>query len=251
MQYDAQGNITSTSDALGNITAYTYRKDGLLTEIKDASGAVTLYEYDSKGRVAKETDALGAVTAYEYDAEDRVVKVTAPNGTVTEYSYNTDGSITKVTAVNASGEAQELRYLYDLDGSLTASISSTDILEYTYDKRGYVASVTKNNDHTIGLVYDGNGNLTLLKELEAGEYTPDSITGYSYDARGLLTEVYAGGTLTYKTTSYDRDGLPILTETVKDGELLASYLSRADGLLQQTTDGAGNVTRYQYNRQHG
>ena len=164
------------------------------------------------------------MTTVQYDTEDRVLKATAPNGMVMEYSYNTDGS-------------------------LTASISNTDILEYTYDKRGYVASVTKNNDHTVSLVYDGNGNLTLLKELEAGQYTPDSITGYSYDARGLLTEVYAGGTVTYRTSGYDRDGLPILTETVKDGELLASYLSRADGLLEQSTDGAGNVTRYQYNRQ--
>ena len=244
VQYDVQGNITSTTDALGNTTAYTYRRDGLLTEIKDASGAVTLYDYDSRGRVAKETDALGAVTAYEYDAEDRVAKATAPNGTVTEYTYNTDGSITKVTATTVSGATEELRYLYALDGSLTASISSTDILQYTYDKRGYVASVTKNNDHTVSLVYDGNGNLTLLKELKAGKYTPDSITGYSYDSRGLLTEVYAGGTVAYKTTSYDRDGLPILTEAVKDGELLASYISRADGLLEQSTDGAGNVTRY-------
>ncbi|MBO5352479.1 MAG: hypothetical protein J6A77_04200, partial [Lachnospiraceae bacterium] len=254
VQYDAQGNVTDTTDALGNITSYTYRKDGLLTEIRDASGAVTLYEYNGKGLLAKETDALGAVTSYEYDRENRPVKVTASDGTVTEYSYNTDGSITKITATKLVGdnsaveEKEELRYLYALDGSLTVSISSTDILAYTYDIRGYVESVTKNNSHTISLAYDGNGNLTLLKEKEAGTYTTDSITSYFYDTRGYLSEVRTGGNLTYHTTGYNQEGIPFLVETSEGGELLASYISRPDGLLEQMTDGAGTVTKYQYNQ---
>ena len=132
---------------------------------------------------------------------------------------------------------------------VTASISSTDILEYTYDERGYVKTVEKNNEHKLGLAYDGNGNLTLLKELTSSVYTPDSITFYKYDTRGYLTGAYSEGTLTYKTSGYDRNGYSILAETAEGGELLASYVTRADGLIEQVTDGAGNVTKYQYNQQ--
>ncbi|MBP3569142.1 MAG: RHS repeat protein [Lachnospiraceae bacterium] len=218
--YNAQGNVTSTMDALGNSTSYTYRKDGLLTEIKDASGAVTLYEYNNKGLVSKETDALGTVTTYEYDTENRPVKMVTPDGTVTEYIYNTDGSVTRVTATKVNGEAEELCYLYNLDGSLNASVSSSDILEYTYNNRGSVASVTKNNNHQVKLTYDGNGNMTRLEELTKG--VTESVTSYSYDSRGHLSKVS------------NTEGI------------LASYTSRADGLLEQVTDGAGNVTKYQY-----
>ncbi|MBP3569144.1 MAG: RHS repeat protein, partial [Lachnospiraceae bacterium] len=220
--YDAQGNVASTTDALDNSTSYTYRKDGLLTEIKDASGAVTLYEYNNKGLVSKETDALGTVTTYEYDNENRPVKVVTPDGTVTEYSYNTDGSVTRVTATKANGESETLNYLYALDGSLTASISNSDILEYTYNNRGSVASVTKNNNHQVKLTYDGNGNMTRLEELTKG--VTESVTNYAYDNRGYLTKVSS-----------------------EEGTLV-TYISRADGLLEQVTDGVGNVTKYQYDQ---
>ena len=234
---------------LKDVCLSDYNKDGLLTEIKDASGAVTLYEYDSRGRVSKETDALGAITTYEYDGEDRVVKETVPNGTVTKYTYNTDGNVTKITAAAANGATEELRYLYALDGSLTASISSTDILEYTYDERGYVKTVEKNNRYKLNLAYDGNGNLTLLKGSREDTYTQDSLIGYKYDTRGYLTGVYSGGTIAYRTTGHSRDGHYTVVRTAEGGSLLASYVTRADGLIEQVTDGAGNVTRYQYNQQ--
>ena len=55
--------------------------------------------------------------------------------------------------------------------------------------------------------------------------------------------------MTYKVSGYDRDGYAIFSETAEGGELLASYVTRADGLIEQVTDGAGTVTKYQYNQQ--
>ncbi|MBE5951412.1 MAG: hypothetical protein E7260_07420 [Lachnospiraceae bacterium] len=117
------------------------------------------YEYNAHGYLECETDPLGAVTSYQYDKEDRVVHVTEPNGTITEYEYNTDGNVTSITATKEDGQTSVLRYLYAMDGSLTASISDTDVLEYAYDEKGQLTELHKNGVHSLGFGYDVNGNL--------------------------------------------------------------------------------------------
>ncbi|MBQ8281311.1 MAG: hypothetical protein IJZ25_02775, partial [Lachnospiraceae bacterium] len=184
---------------------YCYNAYDEVVSYTDAESNVTKVVYDAQGNVTSTRDALGAVTTYEYDNESRPVKVTTLDGTVTEYTYNSDGSITRIAATKGNGEAEELYYLYALDGSLTVSISSSDILEYAYNNRGSVTSVTKNNTHQVKLTYDGNGNMTRLEELT--DSITESVTNYTYDKRGSLTKV-----------STETEGL------------LASYISRADGM---------------------
>ena len=245
--YDGQGNVTQVTDALGGITRYTYRKDGLLGKIEDASGAVTTYEYNARGLLERETDPLGAVTSYQYDKEDRVVRVTEPNGTVTEYEYNTDGNVTSITATKENGEPSILRYLYAMDGSLTASISDTDVLEYAYDEKGQLTELHKNGVHSLGFGYDVNGNLLWLKEsTDSALYNPDSVTSYTYDVLGRLTEVRRDGEQRYKTRTDERDNSTVVYETFTGGALLAQYTYHADGTLNSMTDGAGTVTDYAY-----
>ena len=239
------GDIVSSVDALGSRTGYTYQPDGAITKVTDASGAVTEYVYNNRGFLVKETDPLGAVTTYEYDLDGNSVKVTTPDGTVTEYAYNTDGNVTGITATKTDGEQAVLRYLYALDGSLTAAISDTTVDEYTYTKSGRVASVTRNGSHEVRLSYDFNGNLILLKEFKQGIYTPEAVTGYSYDTAGNLRKVMEGGTSKYRTVIL-ADGTFTAQEYYADGQLLSDYAYYADGSLKQQTDGAGNVTTYGY-----
>ncbi|MBE5951416.1 MAG: RHS repeat protein [Lachnospiraceae bacterium] len=245
--YDGQGNVTQVTDALGGITRYTYRKDGLLCKIEDASGAVTEYSYNGRGLLEREDDSLGAVTSYQYDKEDRIVRVTEPNGTVTEYEYNTDGNVTLVAATKENGDTSILRYLYAMDGSLTASISDTDILTYQYDELGQLTELHKNGVHSLGFGYDANGNLLWLKEsTDSALYNPDSVTAYTYDVLGRLTEVGKDGEQRYKTRTDERDDSTVVYETFTGGTLLAQYTYHADGTLNTMTDGAGTVTDYAY-----
>ena len=239
--------MTSVKDALGRVTKYTYRKDGLLGKIEDASGAVTEYSYNGRGLIEREIDPLGAVTSYQYDKEDRVVRVTEPNGTVTEYEYNTDGNVTLVEATSIDGKTSVLRYLYAMDGSLTASISDTDVLEYAYDEKGQLTELHKNGVHSLGFGYDVNGNLLWLKEsTDSALYNPDSVTAYTYDLLGRLTEVRKDGERRYRTGTDARDDSTVLYEVFTGGTLLAQYTYHADGTLNTMTDGAGTVTDYAY-----
>ena len=216
------GDIVSSTDALGGITEYFYQPDGALKRITDVSGAVTEYEYNNRGLVVKETDPLGAETAYAYDLDGRVVKTTQPDGGVTEYNYNTDNNVTKVTATKANGENETLRYLYALDGSLTAAISGSTIDEYTYTAKGKVNSVTRNNTYQLEFVYDANGNMAAMKEYRFGISAPEAVTEYFYNAEDKLVKVTLNDTL------------------------LATYEYYADGLLKQQTNGARTVTTYGY-----
>ncbi|HAF12398.1 MAG TPA: hypothetical protein DCK99_01610, partial [Blastocatellia bacterium] len=62
--YDGAGNLLSTRDALNNTTAFTYSPfDGQRTSLSDALDNVTRYEY-SDGYLAKEKDALGNETTF-------------------------------------------------------------------------------------------------------------------------------------------------------------------------------------------
>ena len=173
------------------------------------------------------------------------MKTTQPNGTVTEYSYNTDSNVTKVTATKVNGECETLRYLYALDGSLTAAISGSTVDEYTYTANGNLASVTRNKDYQLKFVYDANGKLTAIKEHRCGIYTPEAVTGYFYDAADRLVRVTENGTFGYRF-AYLANGSVTSSEVYEDGDLLAEYEYYADGQLKQQTNGAGTVTTYSY-----
>ncbi len=72
MAYDVLGNVTSVTDAKGNVQTVT--------------------TYDSMGRTARVTDALGITAEYSYDAVGNLLAVTellnGQDGRVTGYSYD-------------------------------------------------------------------------------------------------------------------------------------------------------------------
>lgn len=74
--------LTHIEDNKGNDTYYTYDANGNLTCMTDALGNQTLYEYwqgPAKGLVCKITDALGWHTIFFYDISGRVTKVSRGN----------------------------------------------------------------------------------------------------------------------------------------------------------------------------
>ena len=57
--YDALGNLTRSTDALGNATSYAYTVDSLLKEIRYANGATLTASYDLMGNLLNETNPEG------------------------------------------------------------------------------------------------------------------------------------------------------------------------------------------------
>lgn len=144
--------------------------------------------------------------------------------TVQEVLVTEEDTDYNVSGRNSSSmEAPE--FVYIPDGTLTTAESETTEDRYIYTVDGAVASVVRNNKYCLEFSYDTRGNLTEWKESRVGAATPDTVTLYYYDAA-------------------DR-----MIKAVRNGALLVEYEYADNGWLQQKTDGAGNVTCYEYDEQ--
>jgi YD repeat-containing protein len=80
--YDPEDNLLSTTDPLGNTTAYTYNATRQVLTTTDARGGTTTNAYDAKGNLVSTTDPLGNATAYTYDTRGNVLTQTVTVGGV-------------------------------------------------------------------------------------------------------------------------------------------------------------------------
>ena len=183
--YDALGNLTSQTDAEGQVTCLYYDDLNRLlgknfqsssTCPQTASTFTVSFDYDASsstnsgiGYRTSMDDASGS-TAWEYDLRGRVIKEEKsildplgndPLGTYhSYYSYYSDDQIKQMVLPN--GEALDFDYL--AQGALNAvssdhwesgSITTIDYLKETqYDEAGRVVSRTMGND--VSQIYDFN-----------------------------------------------------------------------------------------------
>ncbi len=83
VQRDANGRVTSASDALNHATHYGYDADGNLTSVTDAANGVTTYTYDALGHLLTASLPNGTSNAWEYDELGRPVAALTGLGAVT------------------------------------------------------------------------------------------------------------------------------------------------------------------------
>jgi len=211
--YDALNNLTSSTDALGNTTHYTY-VDKLLTGRTDALGHTTIYTYTPEGWLASETDSSGRTTSYNYDSHGQRTSTctggsqTHPCDNTTSYTYDDLGHL--LESVDARGRVTHNEY--DAAGQLLRSINNYDpdrpqnaenlyniVTTYEYDVRGNQTTVTDTYGHTTHYQYDdadhliktidAAGNVTTNTYDDAGRLVivtdaPGHVTRYTYDATG-------------------------------------------------------------------
>ena len=95
--YDAQGNLSTITDALGRQTSLTnYNADGKPGRITDPNGVVTDLLYDARGRLASVTTA-GERTSYSYDGAGQLTQVVLPDGSSMSYIHDAAQRLTDVT----------------------------------------------------------------------------------------------------------------------------------------------------------
>lgn len=89
--YDAQGNRTSTTDALGNKTLFEYNSLRKVTQITDPNGNITKYEYDANGNLVKEIDPIGAKKTYKTDPNENIIEIVNHVPETKTYTYTIQG----------------------------------------------------------------------------------------------------------------------------------------------------------------
>ncbi|WP_281222260.1 RHS repeat-associated core domain-containing protein [Photobacterium sanguinicancri] len=263
ISYTSQGWANTITDALNQRTLLGYNVLGHLTSMTDPAGKIYRFHYDELGRKIRETDAGGLVTHYAYDAASNLQSVTAPNGAVETYQYDQYGRLKILTRYDGSKERYTYRadnlvassqdpsgvttyYSYDANKRLIKMVVGSETVNYSYNKRGQITSISNRND-TITRIYDDWAR--LRKEITQGRshsytYTPyDEVASwnyngqtinYEYDARSLLQKLSAPNG-EFKFT-WDKLG-NLTRQTSPDGLILTNQYDEINRLLQRQYSG--------------
>jgi RHS repeat-associated protein len=267
--YSSEGDLISSTDAVGESTTYSYRSDlpHYLEDIFDARGERAVRnEYNDEGRLIGQVDADGNRLTFEHDIDGRTQVIRDRRNHATVYVYDERGNVLSET--NALNETTTRTY-----DELGNELTRTDPLDHTweseYDPRGHLMAeidplgrVTRYEHNTRGQIliqeapdgtlvmqnsYDPNtGNLLRTTDAE------DNDTHFAYDSQGNLTRMTdAEGNVT--TSAYDSRG-NLIRQTDAQGTVTEyTYDVMGNQLTETTTrtDGDGQVhtlvTTHRYN----
>ncbi|QJD99466.1 DUF3380 domain-containing protein [Massilia forsythiae] len=204
-QYDNQGNLVTSVDAMGKAETYTYDALGRKASYTNRNGATWTYAYDAAGRllverapavlVPNEQGIIGMVeveTHMAYDAMGRMTSRTegygGPHPRTTSYGYDLVGRQVRTTL--------PLTAVYDpASDPLSAADADYHVIHVapfttvTYDALGNAVEGTDANGNVSRKVYDVLGRVVF--EIDALQ----NVTGYEYDAFGGVEKLtrYAEG----------------------------------------------------------
>lgn len=224
--YDTAGNLISVTNALGQVTRYTFfTPQGLPARVIRPNGLVTDTSYDDKGRI-NYVNAGGLVTRFEYNPAGKITKKTLPDGTFQTLSYDSAGRLTQVDASSGT----RLVYGYDSSGAL-----STATLK---DQLGsQLSTYQRSVDTTANIIRVTGPGMSIETQLDAYDRPiqfkdgQGRITSIAYDplARISQSKDPAGG-----ITQFQYNLADYLT-SVKDPRNVASSFS-INGLGQTTAN---------------
>jgi RHS repeat-associated protein len=207
--YDAQGDVLSQEDPLGNTSHSAYNQLGEATSLTDPLGGTTQTQFDSAGNILSTTSPTGVSSSLSHDLHGNIVTATSVDGTTHE-TYNTLGQL--VSSTDARGVVTN--YQYDANGNPVESdwtwvdpvtgTTQTMTTHYVYDANDRLKQTIAPNG-TTSTLYDANGNtIESIDDLGGITYT-------TYDTDGRVIETQ-GPDNKITDTVYDAQGRTIWTD---------------------------------------
>jgi RHS repeat-associated protein len=259
--YDANGQLTASTDAYGVKRGLSYNLLGQLSElIEDQNGpdpgaanAKTSLSYNGYGQVTRATDPDNIATSYKidgfgqatsiqsndtgltshtYDAAGNLLTRTDARGIIATYNYDALNRITQIQYPDAAGN---VTLAYDEPGSNTGCVSSYPVGRLTRRIESGVTTV---------YCYNAQGQVTQKQQITQGG--TDTIA-YSYSPAGRLESMrYPSGTeVTYVRDSEGRIAQVKLTPTNGAVQTLVSnvYYHPFGAIAAYTLGNGQTVTR--------
>lgn len=272
--YDPVYHLKTIKDGNNNTTTYTYDVAGRMTKTAypGATGAnydqIQVTSYDPLGHPLSRTDGNGQVTNYTYgdtdgrlsaisypgktqynvslgyDLYDQITSVTDAVGTAT-VAYDDLGNTTSTTRTFTGLAAKTTTYTYWPNGSRKTMVNPAGTWTYNYDANGRATSLVSPAG-TSSSTYLDNG-------WESSRTLPNgSVTGYSYNAVGVLTGLLnqtSGGTTLSQYGSFAYNGVYDLTSVTSSVPSVSSQsgitnfqYDSIDRLLQEQSQKSGGYT---------
>lgn len=227
---------TNVTDALGNVTTYTYDELDRVTAVTDALGGTLNRTWNDRFRLVDRTDANGNTTTFIYDERGNIIQKTDPMGNTTVTAW--DLIFNKRISVQDANSNTTV-FTRDQNGNL---IGKTDpegnTSTYTVDEFGQRTGTTDALGNITQYTYDNFGNRTGITDALGGTST------VTHDARGnMLTKSDARGNVT--TYTYDElDRLLTMTDAL-GGVVRHTY--DAEGNRLSRSDALNNTSDFEYN----
>jgi YD repeat-containing protein len=171
--YDALDQLTSVTDAKGNVTSMQYDSLGRKASMSDPDMGNWNYSYDANGNLSSQVDAKNQRICFYYDDLNRLrgkhsqVGGSCPGGlTSGDVFYNYD----ELAAVNGQGQRTSMsnpnattQWEYDARGRKTKETYSnvvglaagqTRVFQWGYDSADRVTSITYPSTEQVSYTYD-------------------------------------------------------------------------------------------------
>ena len=254
--YDAHGDLTGATDALGHRAAYRYQRH-LMVQETNRNGLSFYFEYDHSGPGARCTRTWGDGGIYDhkiaYDVAQQTTVVENSLGQKTTYHH--DGALVLETR-DALGHRTQTHY--DEDHQIIATFDALGLAtRYAYDERGNLSQIQNPDGTRIQIKSDEHGRPVETTDVLGGSYrfSRDAqgrvsrrtdplgrVTQYHYDAQALIGVTDpAGG---YTALAYDLHG--ILTRLTTPDGASTHYAHDALGRVTAVIDPKGNRQERRY-----
>lgn len=237
--YDDRGNPGTITDANGVVSTLTYNGvDPKLASITTA-GSTTSFEHDLVGQLTKIIRADGSWLQYTYDPARRLTAITNNLGERMEYDIDVAGKRTAQRLKDATGTLkQQQSWVYDELGRLLRSIGAgTQTDHYQYDLNDNPTG------HTNPRQFSSSSSFDALDRLVSQTDALSGVTQLGYDAQDNLTKVQDPRGV---TTRYEYDGLGNLTKLISPDSGASTFEYDAAGNITRQTDARGVVVTFSY-----
>lgn len=227
---------------------HTYDKAGVVTGVGVPAGPVE-YGYDSRGRLATiGNQQLGEFTL-GFDQLDRLNTLTRPN-TVNDTLAWDGQDLASRDATKGTTVLSRAEYTFDSIGRRTSLTDTGGVHTYTRNDRGQLTGVDhpgNRADETYG--WDPFGNRTADTTSPQGTNTTgpsgrlaeDSVSAYTYDGEGRLTQARNKSTGDITTYTWSTQGQ--LLKVARPGGSTSTYRYDPFGRRIEVNDNA-RITRY-------
>jgi len=249
--YDKIGEVTSSTDALGNTTSYVYDQLGDAATMTQPGGGVTHATYDTNGEQLSVTNPVGAQSQATYDFMGRTLtntqivrQPTTADDTTTNAYADAAGYLSSTT----SPTGVVTSYAYDAAGETTAVTDGAgNITKYSYDGLGRQTVVTLPDGTNQHVTYDEAGNqIAMASDDASGNVLRQSSATYDHDGNMTAATDAMGNTT---TVSYNAIGLPTqeVQPVTSTSSITTSFGYDAARNMTQYTGGNSAATIYTYN----
>jgi RHS repeat-associated protein len=229
-------NLVATRDRLGFWTYFGY--DGLehLTSITNALTNVTTFTWCNCGSLTSITDSLTNLTTLLYNNQELLTGINFPDGSSVTNVYDTLGRVSSST----DGSTRGLTYGYNNQGLVTVvSNAYGPVSQVTYDALDRAQIVTDANNVSVTNAFDLL-NRTVVRTWPSG----GGFEGFLWSTNGLLA--YTNQDL--RVTWFSRDGAGRVTAIVNANGETNQFSYDALGHVTNLVDGLNrSPTVWHYN----